>query len=328
MPELVSLDEIRAAAARLEGVTLRTPLIPFPGSDLLLLKPESLQPTGSFKIRGAYTAISALPDDARRRGVVAHSSGNHAAAVAYAAGLLGVPAAVVVPASTPPVKIVAARAFGAEVVICEPGLPARLAACDKLIAQHGYTMIPPFDHRAVISGQGTIGLEIGTDRPDVDVVLSPVSGGGLVSGIAAAIHALCPGAAVIGVEPEHAADARDSFRQRQQVTWPVAETSRTLADALRVEQIGKLPLAHMLAYVHDIVTVTDGELRVTMRRLALETRLVTEPGGVAAVAACLFHASELPPGRVRVAVVSGGNVDPALLADVLTDDGAPASASE
>lgn len=324
MPELVSLDEIRAAAAGLDGVALRTPLVPFTRAEpRLLLKPESLQPTGSFKIRGAYTAISALPGDARRRGVVAHSSGNHAAAVAYAAGLLGVPAAVVIPSSAPPVKIAAARASGAEVVICEPGLTARLAAAGELMQRHGYTMIPPFDDRAVIAGQGTIGLEIGTDCPDAGLVLAPVSGGGLLSGIAAAMHALCPGARVIGVEPEHAADARDSFRQRQRVAWPVAETGRTLADALRVEQIGELPLAHMLAYVHDVITVTDSELRMAMRRLAMESKLVVEPGGAAAVAACLFHASELPPAQVRVAVVSGGNVEPALLAEVLGEADGP-----
>jgi threonine dehydratase len=321
VPELVSLDEIRAAAAGLDGVALRTPLIPFPRADPpLLLKPESLQPTGSFKVRGAYTAISALPAGARRRGVVAHSSGNHAAAVAYAAGLLGVPAAVVIPTSAPPVKIAAARAFGADVVLCEPGLTARLAVAGDLIDRHGYTMIPPFDDRSVIAGQGTIGLEIGTDRPDVGLVLCPVSGGGLLSGISAAIHALCPGAKVIGVEPEHAADARDSLRRRQRVAWPVAETGRTLADALRVEQIGELPLAHMLAYVHDIVTVTDSELRTAMRRLAVEAKLVVEPGGAAAVAAGLFHASELPAAQVRVAVVSGGNVEPALLAAVLSEE--------
>jgi threonine dehydratase len=327
VPELVSLDEIRAAAAGLDGVALRTPLIPFSRAEpQLLLKPESLQPTGSFKIRGAYTAISALPADARRRGVVAHSSGNHAAAVAYAARLLGVPAAVVIPASAPPVKIAAARAFGAEVVICEPGLTARLAAAGELIDRHGYTMIPPFDDRAVIAGQGTVGFEIGTDCPEAGLVLCPVSGGGLLSGIAAAIHALCPGAKIIGVEPEHAADARDSLHQRQRVAWPVAETGRTLADALRVEQIGELPLAHMLAYVHDIITVTDDELRMAMRRLAMEAKLVVEPGGAAAVAACLFHAGELPPAQVRVAVVSGGNVEPTLLAEVLGEaDGAAGS---
>jgi threonine dehydratase len=329
VPDLVTLDDIRAAAARLSGVALRTPLLPLPGaSPPLLLKPELLQPTGSFKIRGAYNAICSLPEEARRRGVVAHSSGNHAAAVAWAAGLLGVPAAVVIPSNAPPGKIAAARASQAEVVICEPGLPARLAATGELIAVHGYTLVPPFDDPAVIAGQGTIGLEIGTDCPQAGLVLVPVSGGGLISGIAAAVRALCPDAVVIGVEPEHAADARDSLHQRQRVAWPVEETGRTLADALRVEQIGELPLAHMLAHVQDIITVTDGELRAAVRWLATRARLVAEPGGAAAVAAALFHAAELPAADVRVAVVSGGNIEPSLLAEVLTetpDESGPAA---
>lgn len=318
MPDLVSIAEIRAAAAGLDGVALRTPLVPFPMIDpRLLLKPESLQPTGSFKLRGAYTAISALPAEARSRGVVAHSSGNHAQAVAYAAALLQVRATVVIPANAPPVKIAATRARGAEVVICEPGLSARLATTDELAARHGYTIIPPFDDRAVIAGQGTVGLEIAADCPDADLVLCPVSGGGLISGVATAVKALIPAAKIIGVEPELAADARDSLRQRRQVAWPSAQTQRTVADALRVEQVGKLPLQHMLSYVDDVVTVSEDEIREAMRRLAVEARLVAEPGGAVAVAACLFRASELPAARVRVAVLSGGNVGQALLADVL-----------
>jgi len=318
VPELVSIDEIRAAAAGLDGVALRTPLVPYPRiGPRLLVKPESLQPTGSFKLRGAYTAISALSAAARRRGVVTHSSGNHAQAVAYAAALLRVPATVVIPANAPPVKIAAADAFGAKVVISQPGLPARVAATDELVARHGYTIIPPFDDRMVIAGQGTVGLEIAADCPDADLILCPVSGGGLISGIAAAIRALSPAAKIIGVEPELAADARDSLRQRRRVAWPSADTQRTIADALRVEQIGELPLQHMLSYVHDVVTVSEQEIREAVRRLAVEARLVAEPGGAVAVAACLFRASELPAARVRVAVLSGGNVDPALLAEIL-----------
>ncbi len=321
MQELVSIGEIRAAAAGLDGVALRTPLVPFPRVEpRLLLKPESLQPTGSFKLRGAYTAISALSAEARRRGVVAHSSGNHAQAVAYAAALLGVPATVVIPANAPAVKIAATRAFGAEVVISQPGLSARLAVTGELAERHGYTVIPPFDDRMVIAGQGTIGLEIAADCPDADLVLCPVSGGGLIAGIAAAIRALSPATKVIGVEPELAADARDSLHQRQRVAWPSADTQRTMADALRVEQVGELPLRHMLSYVHDVVTVSEDEIRAAVRRLALEARLVAEPGGAVAVAACLFRARELPASRVRVAVLSGGNVEPSLLAEILGAD--------
>lgn len=315
----MSINEIRSAAERLAGVVLRTPLVQFPGIEpRLLVKAESLQPTGSFKLRGAYAAISAVPAQLRSRGVVAHSSGNHALAVAYAAALLKVPATVVVPASAPRIKVAAARALGAEIVTVEPSLAARTAATEELVARHGYVLIPPFDHREVIAGQGTIGLEIAADCPAAGLVVCAISGGGLISGIAAAISALSPGTKVVGAEPELAADARESFRQGRRVAWPAADTQRTIADALRVEQIGELPMQHLRTQVHDIVTVTEDEIREAMRRLATEVRLVAEPGGAVAVAACLFHARELPDVPVRVAVLSGGNVDPQLLASVLS----------
>jgi len=324
---LVSVTEIEAAARRLDGVALRTPLVPFAGVNpvlsepRLLVKAESLQPTGAFKLRGAYSAISALSPAQRNGGVVAHSSGNHAHAVAYAAALLGVPATVVVPANAPAVKVDAARACGARIVRCEPGLAARTAAVDELIAAHGYTPIPPFDHRDVIAGQGTVGLEIAADCPDLDLVVCPVGGGGLIAGVAAAVTAAHPTAVVVGVEPELAADARDSLRQGHRVAWPSEQTRRTIADALRVEQVGELPMAHLRNQVHDIVTVSDQEIRRAMRLLATRARLVAEPGGAAAVAAWLFRASELPRAGRCVAILSGGNVDPLLLADVLRPEG-------
>ena len=318
MSNLVSQTEIMSAASRLEGVAFRTPLVPFARIEpRLLVKAESLQPTGAFKLRGAYAAISALSHDTRGRGVVAHSSGNHAHAVAYAAALLGVPATVVIPENAPPVKVAAARSLGAEIVFCGPGLAARTAAVDRLIAAHGYTPIPPFDHRDVIAGQGTVGLEIAADCPDVDLVVCPVGGGGLISGVAAAIAATTRGALVVGVEPELAADARDSLRAGHRVAWPSADTQRTIADALRADQVGELPMAHMLAFVHDIVTVSDDEIRAAMRLLATGARLVAEPGGAVAVAACLFRSAELPPAARRVAILSGGNVDPGMLAAIL-----------
>jgi threonine dehydratase len=323
------MDEIKAAVVRLDGVALRTPLVPLGtaralvGGTPLLVKAESLQPTGAFKLRGAYNAISALPAEGRSRGVVAHSSGNHARAVAYAAALLGIPATVVVPANAPRVKVAAARSLGAQIVTCEPNLAAREAMVDELVARHGYAPIPPFEHRDVIAGQGTVGLEIAADCPDVDLVVCPVGGGGLVSGVAAAIAAACPNARVVGVEPELAADARDSLRQGQRVAWPAANTQRTIADALRADQVGELPMRHLLGQVHDIVTVTDDEILAAMRVLATDARLVAEPGGAVAVAACLFRASELPAASRRVAILSGGNVDPALLASVLGEEGQP-----
>ncbi len=327
MTGLVTVEEIRAAAARLDGVIVTTPLVPFTGvGPRLLIKPESLQPTGSFKLRGAYTAISSLPGQARRRGVVAHSSGNHAQAVAFAAALLGVPATVVVPDNAPEVKLAPARRMGARIVTCPPTLAARIAAAEDLISRHGYTLIPPFDHRAVIAGQGTIGLEIAAQCPGADLVVVPIGGGGLISGIAAALRAVCPGARVIGVEPELAADARDSFRRGEQVAWPASATQRTIADALRVEQVGSLPLQHMLSLVDDVVTVTEDEIRAAMRRTAAQARLVAEPGGAVAIAACLSR-RDLPAARATVAVLSGGNVDPAVFADILRGgDGAAAAA--
>ncbi|HWG64470.1 MAG TPA: threonine/serine dehydratase [Streptosporangiaceae bacterium] len=314
----MTVGEIRSAAARLAGVAVRTPLVPFPRvSPELLIKPESLQPTGAFKLRGAYAAISALSPAQRQRGVVAHSSGNHAQAVAYAAAALGAPAVVVVPENAPEVKIAATRAWGAEIVVCAPGLQARIAATDRIVAERGLTQIPPFEDRGVIAGQGTVGLEIAEDCPAPAAVVVPVGGGGLISGVAAAIRELCPGTSVIGVEPELAADARDSLRRGTPVGWAPEATGRTIADALRADRVGSLTLAHILRHVDDIVTVTEDELRETVRRLALEARLVAEPGGAVAVAACLFRPELLATGGTRVAVLSGGNIDPALLSAIV-----------
>lgn len=318
MSHLVSADDIQQAANRLSDIALRTPLVSLRiGATPLLVKAESLQPTGAFKLRGAYAAISALAPGQASRGVVTHSSGNHAHAVAYAAAALGIPATVVVPANAPAVKVSAARSRGATIVTCEPNLAARLAAVQRLVDERGFTPIPPFDHRDVIAGQGTVGLEIAADCPDVDLVVCPIGGGGLISGVAAAIKAANPAARVVGVEPEFAADARDSLRSGRRVAWAAADTGRTIADALRVEQIGELPMLHIQAFVHDILTVSDDEIRAAMRLLATDARLVAEPGGAVAVAAFMFRSGELPQARNPVAILSGGNVDPDLLAEVL-----------
>jgi threonine dehydratase len=320
-PGLVSLAEIQDAARRLERVAVRTPLVPVARLEPpLLVKPESLQPTGSFKLRGAYAAITASEQAARERGVVAHSSGNHGLAVAYAAALLGVHAVVVVPRTAPKVKTDAIEYYGAELVRVEPTLAARMAATGELVARHGYVLVPPFDDPAVIAGQGTVGLEIAADCPQVGLVLVPVSGGGLISGIAAAVRACCPDAAVVGVEPELAADARESLRRGERVSWPPADVQRTVADALRVEQVGVLPFAHIRELVAGIVTVTDEEMLAAVRVLASQARLVAEPGGAAAVAAWLYRRDELPGATAAVAVLSGGNIDQALLAATLAGD--------
>jgi threonine dehydratase len=328
--ELVSLDEVRAAARRLTGVVVRTPLIPFVAESAnLLIKPESLQPTGAFKLRGAYNAISALlaangPADAEAQGVVAHSSGNHGFAVAYAAALLNVRAAIVVPDNAPRVKTDAIARAGAELVRVEPTMAARVEAAERIARTRGYAQIPPFDDRHVIAGQGTIGLEIAEDLANQppEAVLVPVSGGGLISGIAVAIKALMPRTKVIGVEPELAADARESLHSGTRVAWPASDVARTVADALRVERVGELTFPHIRELVSDIVTVSEDEMLSAVSGLARNARLVAEPGGAAAIAACLFRdASELglaeDDDTPVVAVLSGGNIDPALLAGVL-----------
>jgi threonine dehydratase len=330
--EFVSLDEIGTAADRLRGVVVRTPLVPFTGASAaaggLLIKPESLQPTGSFKLRGAYNAVYAVTRDlnscALPAGVVAHSSGNHGFAVAYAARLLGISAAIVVPSNAPAVKTDAIESAGAELIRVEPTLAARIAATDEIARVRGYHPIAPFDDRDVIAGQGTVGLEIAEDLTTgaPAAVLVPISGGGLISGIAVAVKALLPGTRVIGVEPELAADTRASLRAGERVAWTSAQTARTRADALRVEQVGELTFPHIQAYVDDIVTVSEDELLDAIRRLARQARLIAEPGGAVAVAAALSrNATELgiTAGTQSpiVAVLSGGNIDPALLADIL-----------
>ncbi|MFC5817536.1 threonine ammonia-lyase [Nonomuraea harbinensis] len=301
--ELVTVEDIRAAAGRIEPVVVRTPLVPVGD---LLVKSESLQRVGSFKIRGAYNAVAHL----RPAGVVTHSSGNHGQALAYAAASFGVPCVVVVPEGTPRVKTDAIRRHGAELVVVPPD--RRLAAAAEVAAGRGLTLVPPYDHPDVIAGQGTIGLEILADLPDVEVVAVPVSGGGLVSGIAAAVKALRPRAAVIGVEPELAADAAESLAAGRLITWEPARTFRTSADGLRAE-LSELTFAHLRAHVDAVVTVTEDEIRAAMRHLATAGRLVAEPSGAVATAARL--SGKLPRG-LTVAVLSGGNVDPALLREV------------
>jgi threonine dehydratase len=310
----VTIDEIRTAAERLRGVAIRTPLLPCIWADPdrpLWIKPESLQPVGSFKLRGAYNAIASISSDAKTNGVVAYSSGNHAQAVAYAAKAFGVPAVIVIESSAPKIKVDATRALGAEVV--QVPLPERESEAERLGAERGLTLIPPFDHPNVIAGQGTIGLEIAEDRPDVELVLVPISGGGLLSGIAAAVKALRPSARVIGVEPELGADARESLAAGELVRWAPELRLRTVADGLRAEP-SELTFEHLRKLVDDIVTVTEEEILSTVTTLARRSHLIAEPSGAVATAAYLHRASELPAGRT-VTVLSGGNIDPALLAE-------------
>ncbi|OZV80211.1 threonine dehydratase [Micromonospora echinospora] len=312
--DLVSLADIRAAARAVAPTVLRTPLLPTRWDDRLWLKPESLQPVGSFKLRGAAHAVACLDPARRARGVVTHSSGNHGQALAYAARAAGVPCTVVVPEGAPTVKVDQMRALGAEVVLVPR--ERRGAEADRIAAATGAVLVPPFDDRRVIAGQGTVGLEIVEDLPDVDVVLVPVGGGGLSSGVATAVRAVRPSAVVVGVEPALAAEARDSLAAGEVVVWGEDRTYRTCADGLRLP-LSPLTFAHLRARLDGILTVTEDEIRAAMGRLARDARLVAEPSGAVALAARLFHADELPAGRT-VAVVSGGNVDPEVLTAALS----------
>ena len=311
---LVSLEDIRAAAARLEGIALRTPLVELaPGPPRIVLKAESLQSIGAFKIRGAYNAIAQLDADERRRGVVAHSSGNHAQGVARAARLLGVRATVVMPSDAPAIKRARVEADGAEIVTVGVESGVREAMATKIAQEQGLVLVPPYDDDRVIAGQGTCGLEIAEDVPDLALVLVPIGGGGLASGVAAAVRALRPSTRIIGVEPELAADAAESLASGHVVRWDGASTARTIADGTRTQAIGRRNFAHLSRLLDGVVTVSELEIALAMRLAAEQSRLVVEPSGALTIAAAQFHAEELGleglAGTV-VAVVSGGNVDP------------------
>jgi threonine dehydratase len=322
---LVSIDQVRAAARTLDGIALRTPLVQLgTAPPRHLLKAESLQPIGAFKIRGAYVAVASLSARARARGVITYSSGNHAQGVARAARLLGAPAMVVMPSDAPEIKRRRVVADGAEVVIVGTASEERREVAERLAVEHGLSIIPPYDDDRIIAGQGTCGLEIVEDLPDVAAVLVPIGGGGLASGVAVAVRALRPDCQVIGVEPELAADARDSLAAGRIVEWPADRVNRTIADGTRTQSLGRRTFAHLAALLDRVVTVSEAEIAAAVRLAAEEARLVVEPSGALTIAALRFRGSETgladEMGPV-VAVVSGGNVDPeqyrALLASPL-----------
>ena len=258
-----------------------------------------------------------LSEDERQRGVITYSSGNHAQGVAYSARALRAKAVVVMPRSAPVNKVEATRALGAEIVPVGPSSSERQAKAEELAAEHGYVIIPPFNDEKIIAGQGTTGLEIVEDLPGVELVLVPVGGGGLISGVATAVKHLRPQAKIIGVEPELAADAQASLRAGNIVVWSAEQVGRTLADGLRTQHVGEINFEHIRHYVDDVITVSEGEIREAMRRLALGARLVAEPSGAVAPAAFLFHTDELPRAEKAVAIISGGSVEPQILASVL-----------
>jgi threonine dehydratase len=302
---LITLAEIREAARRVAPIARITPLIDVStaAERQLALKCESLQPGGAFKIRGAYNMVAQLTDEQRRRGVITYSSGNHGQAMALAARELGAPAVVVMPKTAPRIKIEGARSFGAEVIFEGTTSVERRARAEREASERALTMVPPFDHPWIIAGQGTAGLEILEQCPDVGAVLVPIGGGGLIAGVAAAIKLTRPNVRVIGVEPEGAAAMKASVDAGHPVTLDKTET---IADGLMPVRPGDLTFAHVREFVDNILTVTDLQIVDAVLWLFSNAKIVAEPSGAAAVAAALTAKPRLP-GPV-VAIVSGGNI--------------------
>jgi threonine dehydratase len=303
---LARIDEARRV---LDRVIVRTPLLPFgPGT---WLKAESLQKTGSFKFRGAYFAIARLPERTRAAGVVAYSTGNHAQSVALAAREFGVPASIVMSESAPPEKVARTRAAGAEVVMAEDSSAARKARAEELAAARGCGLVPPYEHLDVIAAQGTIAAEILDALPDCAALFVPVGGGGLISGIALYAKARRPRIRVVGVEPAGAADARESLLARELRAWTKVET---VCDGLSVAQLGRTNFELILELVDEIVAVEDAATLAAMRRLLFDHKLLVEPSGAIAAAALDAARAQASPA---VAVLSGGNVAPSRVAELL-----------
>jgi threonine dehydratase len=326
---MITLSDLRSAQTRLYGVATRTQLVEFrlcaEDPRRLLLKPENQQPIGAFKLRGAYNKIASLSEQDRERGVISYSSGNHAQGVAYAARALKVKSVIVMPNNSPAIKREATAALGAEIVLVGPGSDERKTKAEQLAAQHGYIIVPPYNDEKIIAGQGTIGLEILEDLPNVETVLAPVGGGGLISGLAAAIKLTKPSTKVIGLEPELAADARASLRAGKIVQFAAEQASRTIADGLRTQSIGPINFEHIQKYVDDIITVREDEIRQAMKFLATNPATVAEPSGAVSVAGFLFHRDALPKTKLNVAIVSGGNIEPRILEELRADHPARAT---
>jgi threonine dehydratase len=319
MTALITLDDLTAAAARIAPVAVRTPLLPFDTASERLgaeiwLKPEMLQRGGAFKFRGAYNFLAQLSPTERSRGVVAPSSGNHAQAVALAAKLFGAKAVVVMPTTVTPAKRGGAERLGARIELAGTTTQDRMERAMELVEQEGLTMVPPYDHEWIIAGQGTVGLEIAADLPDVDTVLVPVGGGGLTAGVATAIKLRAPRARVVGVEPVGA----PKLTRAREAGRPVRIPSFSgLADGLLAVEVGALTFAHHQQYVDEVVQVEDSALRGAMRLLLDRMKLVAEPSGAITLAA-LMEGLVRPRGKT-VALLSGGNIEWGGLAPLIAD---------
>jgi threonine dehydratase len=318
---LVSLPEIEAAYARIRPVARVTPLIEVPwpvegATGTLFLKCESLQPMGAFKIRGAFNMISQLSPEERQRGVITYSSGNHGQAVALAARQLGAPAVIVMPTTAPKVKVDGARGYGAEVTFAGTTSLDRKARAEEIARERQLTMVPPFDHPMIIAGQGTTGLEILDQCPNVGTVLVEVGGGGLSSGVSAAIKQRAPHIRVVGVEPDGAAKMKRSLEAGRPVTL---DHTASIADGLLTIRPGELTFEHVRAFVDEVVTVPDEAMIRAIRWLYGNARLVVEPSGSVTIAALTLGLGGVDPSRGPVvAIVSGGNVEPSKYAEYIT----------
>ena len=314
---LVGLTEVESAARRLAGIAVLTPLLPadavseMAGANVRL-KCESLQRAGSFKIRGAYNFVSQLSDEQVASGIITYSSGNHAQAVALSGKLRGVRVVVVMPTTAPKVKRDGAEGLGAEVIYEGTTSLERRAKAEEVAEEQGLVIVPPFDHRHIIAGQGTVGLEIAREWPDVDLVLAPIGGGGLASGVAASVKRLLPAAKVIGVEPVGAASMRKALDEERPV---VIDKIDTIADGLAPVMVGELTYEHAYNLIDDVVTVSDEAIREATALLVGKQKLIVEFSGAAATAALLSKVVDVADARVAV-IISGGNLDPTLLAGV------------
>ncbi len=329
---LPTLADVRAARDRIAGGVLRTPLLRLPvqpeGGPVVFAKPENLQITGSFKLRGALNFLASMDPAIRAQGVVAYSSGNHAQGVAYAARHFGVPATIVIPEGAAEVKVAGTLALGATVVRCANDSQARMDTARAIVAEQGSTLVPPFDHAWIIAGQGTVGLEIAEDLPELANVLIPIGGGGLSAGVALAIASLRPDAKLFGVEPAFAADAHASLARGERVAWTAEQVNRTMADGVRTQQIGVINFALLRRHLDAIVTVTEDEIRSAAAWFATAAHLVVEPTGALSLAAWRALRErggrdglpELQPGPT-VVVVSGGNIGAAGLRELLAPRG-------
>jgi threonine dehydratase len=314
---LVGLTEIEAASRRLAGVAIVTPLLPADAISEAVeaqvrVKCESLQRAGSFKIRGAYNFVSQLSDEQVSEGIITYSSGNHAQAVALAGKLRDLRVVVVMPTTAPKVKRDGAQRLGAEVVFEGTTSVERKARAEAISEQEGLVIVPPFDHRHIIAGQGTVGLEIAKEWPDVDLVLVPIGGGGLASGVAAAVKRMQPRARVVGVEPEGAASMR---RALDNGSPQLLDHIDTIADGLAPVIAGELTFEHARDLLDDVVTVTDDSIRRATALLVGRHKLVVEYSGAASTAALLSGRVRAEGSRVA-AIISGGNLDPTLLAEL------------